>query len=38
MITRNNHVEPLNKLGLIPLVAGVIARPMPNADINTINN
>jgi len=37
-IPRNNHVAPLNKPGLIPLVAGFTASPIPKADINTINN
>ena len=34
-IPRNNHVAPLNKPGLIPLVAGFTASPIPKADINT---
>lgn len=38
IIPRNNHAAPLNKPGLIPLVAGVTAKPIPKADINTINN
>ena len=37
-IPRNNHVAPLNKPGLIVLVPGITAKPIPKADINTINN
>lgn len=38
IIPRSNHAVLLNKPGLIPLVTGVTTRPIPKAEINTINS